>query len=79
MFYMCGIQMARMHSPRSLFYLAVMDGTLIAVSGWIRPEAVTKSVERYYPAEDRWEMLNSLSLGLHEHAGKGLNYTAYEV
>ena len=58
-----------MVTPRSLFYLGVMDGKLYAVGGWKAPDTVTRRVECYHPGENRWTSVASLSMGLHEHAG----------
>ena len=58
-----------MATPRSLFYLGVMDGKIYAVGGWKAPDTVTRRVECYHPGENRWTSVASLSMGLHEHAG----------
>ena len=58
-----------METPRSLFYLGALGNHLYAVGGWVMPDVVTKSVERYNALEDRWEHVARLEIGLHEHAG----------
>lgn len=58
-----------MKVPRSLFYMGILDEKIYAVGGWIRPDRVSRSVERYHVQEDRWEHVACLGIGLHEHAG----------
>lgn len=58
-----------MSKPRSLFYLGVLGGHIYAVCGWLGPNSVTKSVERYDVLTDSWNDAASVPLGLHEHAG----------
>ena len=46
-----------------------LDGYAYAVGGWLGPNSVTRSVERYSPALNMWENIASTEIGLHEHAG----------
>ena len=65
-----------MEKPRSLFYMGPLGGALYSVGGWIAPDTVTRSVERYVPTEDTWERVSSLDVGLHEHAGMSVQHAA---
>ena len=58
-----------MHVGRSLFHLGSAGGCLYAVCGWLGPETVTRTVERYDPQTDTWTMCHPLITGPHEHAG----------
>ena len=66
------MQMSPMSVPRSLFYLGALGGCLYAVCGWTGPNSVTRSVERFIPANNSWETMGTMPMGLHEHAGKHL-------
>ena len=58
-----------MQTPRSLFYLGVLNRQVYAVAGWKAPNSVSRSVERYNPRQNKWQYVTSLDIGLHEHAG----------
>lgn len=58
-----------MQVPRSLFYFGELDGSLYAVTGCTSPNTDTPTVERYSPLRDKWEMLNSVRVKVHELAG----------
>ncbi len=62
-------KLSPMREARSLFYAGAIGRKIYAVSGWVKPQSVTRTVEVYDPATDRWRYVYRLDRGVHEHAG----------
>ena len=70
-------KLASMREPRSLFYCGVVAERIYAISGWIKPHTVTKTIEEYSPETNTWKYMHCIERGVHEHAGSVINDKIY--